>query len=83
MQPCPLPVLPSLAVSAPVQDLYGVWVDQGSTWLAGLQGRQEAEGKSRRAVAPAKLPRPQADTILSPEQLQLIIDHFEKVESQD
>ena len=72
-----------MAVSVRVQDLYGVWVDQGSTWLAALQGQQEAEGKSRRAAAPAKLPRPQADTMLSPEQLQLIIDHFEKVESQD
>ncbi len=60
-----------------------MWVDQGSTWLAALQGQQEAEGKSRRAATPAKLPRPQADTMLSPEQLQLIIDHFEKVGSQN
>ena len=83
VQPCSFPVLPSLAVSVPVQDLYGEWVDQGSTWLAALQGQQEAEGKSRQAAAPAKLPRPQADTMLSPEQLQLIIDHFEKVGSQE
>ena len=55
---------------------------RGSTWLAALQGQQEAEGKCRRAAAPAKLPRPQADTMLSPEQLQLIIDHFEKVGSE-
>ena len=58
-----------------LQDLYPAWVEQGMDWIA-LHG-QDAVTHNQTPAAQAA-PAPQ-DLMLSPEQLQLVTDYFQKV----
>ena len=57
-----------------LQDLYPAWAEQGTEWIA-AHG-QDAVTHNQTPAAPAT-PAPQ-DLVLSPEQLQLVTDYFQK-----
>lgn len=58
-----------------LQDLYPAWIEQGLEWIA-VNGQQAADTNQAPAVPAAPLPQ---DLMLSPEQLQLVTDYFQKV----
>lgn len=60
-----------------MQDLYPAWIEQGLEWMA-LHGQQAAQTDSSQTPAVQTAPLPQ-DLVLSPEQLQLVTEYFEKV----
>ena len=59
-----------------MQDLYPAWTEQGLEWMA-LHGQQAAESDSSPMPAAQTAPLPQ-DLVLSPEQLQLVTEYFQK-----
>ncbi|KAL0020410.1 hypothetical protein WJX77_000240 [Trebouxia sp. C0004] len=58
------------------EDLYPAWIQQGLEWIA-VNGQQAADTNQAHAVPAAPLPQ---DLVLSPEQLQLVTDYFQKVD---
>ncbi|KAL0037315.1 hypothetical protein WJX79_001603 [Trebouxia sp. C0005] len=58
------------------EDLYPAWIEQGLEWIA-VNGQQAADTNQAPAVPAAPLPQ---DLMLSPEQLQLVTDYFQKVD---
>ncbi|KAL3159876.1 hypothetical protein ABBQ38_010274 [Trebouxia sp. C0009 RCD-2024] len=58
------------------EDLYPAWIDQGMDWM-GLHG--QAAVTHNQSPAAQAAPAPQ-DLMLSPEQLQLVTDYFQKVD---
>ncbi len=58
-----------------LQDLYPAWIEQGLEWIA-VNGQQAADTNQAPALPAAPLPQ---DLMLSPEQLQLVTDYFQKV----
>ena len=61
-----------------VQELYSAWIDQGLEWIA-LYG-QAAAVSSQPPAGGRRTPAPQ-DLMLSAEQLQLVTEYFQKVQS--
>ena len=61
-----------------LQNLYPAWADQGMEWIA-AHG-QDAVTHNQTPAAQA-VPAPQ-DLMLSPEQLQLVTDYFQKAGNQ-
>ena len=57
-----------------LQDLYPAWAEQGTDWIA--SHGQDAVTHNQTPAAQAA-PAPQ-DLMLSPEQLQLVTDYFQK-----
>ena len=58
-----------------VQDLYPAWAEHGMDWIV-LHGQEAAT--HNQTPATQAVPPPQ-DLMLSPEQLQLVTDYFQKV----
>jgi len=58
-----------------LQDLYPAWIEQGLEWIA-VNGQQAVDTNQAPALPAAPLPQ---DLMLSPEQLQLVTDYFQKV----
>ncbi len=55
--------------------MYPAWIEQGLEWI-GVNGQQAADANQAPALPAALLPQ---DLMLSPEQLQLVTDYFQKV----
>ena len=57
-----------------LQDLYPAWAEQGTEWIA-AHGQDSVTHNQTSAAHAAPAPQ---DLMLSPEQLQLVTDYFQK-----